>query len=309
MTRLRKSAETILLLLIFIIIAGISSFNVCAEANNSEYLKNCGVYDDFGILSENELQELDELIKSTSEKIDMYVAVYLSEINLTDPDTITYSENRYEEFFGENTDGLFFYMDLSGKQPAYDYISTSGMAALVYTDENNDGTDNRIDKMFDNIYTYLPSSGETVYASDIKQGIEEFCRQLEKYADKGVKSGYYCYDSIDDKYIYEKNGKAVVSEHKPMAAMLNFLPQGIGIGIIAGVIIFFIIKSTYRFKKGVNSSVYVSQDETNFTFSEDRFIRQYVTKTKIESSSSSGGSHHSGGSHGGGSHGGGGSHR
>ena len=92
--------------------------------------------------------------------------------------------------------------------------------------------------------------------------------------------------------------------------MIKYLPVGMLCGIVIALIMFFSIKSTYKFKKSCDSSVYVERNETDFTVRDDRFIRQYTTKTKIESSSSSGGSHHSGGgSHGGGSHGGGGRHR
>lgn len=289
-----------------IILASVIPIKASAEKDFS----NCRIYDEYGLFKDNELEELNNLIEQTAKEIDMYIAVYISKTDLDDLETERFSEQCYEDMFGENTDGIFFYMDLSGGRPAYDYISTSGMGALVYTDYRNDGENNVIDKIFDRIYNYMPSSEEIIESADIKLAIEEFCRQLEIYADKGTKSFYYSYDSADGKYIYESGGKAVVSSHKPLFIMLKYFPIGIACGIITAIIMFFVIKSTYKFKKSCDSSVYVERNETNFTVRDDRFIRQYTTKTKIESSSSSGGSHHSGGgSRGGGSHGGGGRHR
>lgn len=305
MTAVKKLAGIIFSALI--IFTAILPLTVKAEKDFS----NCKIYDEYGLFKESKLDELDSLLKQTAEEIDMYVAVYISKTNLTDTQTEVFAEDYYEELFGENTDGLFFYMDLSGGVPAYDYISTSGKGALVYTDYKNDGENNVIDKIFDQLYIFMPSSGEEIKSADIESVIEEFCRQLEKYAETGAERFYYSYDSADGKYIYQSGGKVVVSTHKPLFVMLKYLPAGIIAGILTAIVMFFSIKSTYKFKKSCNSDVYIERNETNFTERQDRFIRKYTTKTKIQSSSS-GGSHHSGGSShhsGGGSHGGGGRHR
>ena len=157
----------------------------------------------------------------------------------------------------------------------------------------------------------MPSSGEEIKSADIESTIEEFCNQLKKYAEIGAERFYYSYDSSDGKYIYQSGGKVVVSTHKPLFVMLKYMPAGIIAGILTAIVMFFSIKSTYKFKKSCNSDVYIERNETNFTERQDRFIRKYTTKTKIQSSSS-GGSHRSrGSSHhsGGGSHGCGGRHR
>lgn len=276
-------------------------------AVETENFKYCGVYDDYGLYDSSELAELNALVQETAENINMYVAIYLSGTDLSDPATETFADEFSEDLFGENTDNVVYYMDLSGGIPAYDYISTSGMAALVYTDERNDGSDNRIDKMLESIFNYLPSSGEEIDKYDITNGIQEICRQLEMYAEKGAKSGYYCYDSNDGKYIYQKNGTVLVTSKKPITIMFKFIVPGIIAGIIISIVLFFIIKSNYRFKTSCDSSVYVAKNATKFTVKCDRFIREYTTKTKIESKSSGGGGSHGGG--GGGSHGGGGGHR
>lgn len=304
MTAKKRFSEIIFSLLI--ILTAIIPLNTSAEKDFSQ----CRIYDEYGLFEYDKITELNSLIKQTAEETDMYIAVYISATDLSDAQTEVFADEKYEEMFGENTDGIFFYMDLSDGQPAYDYMSTSGMGALIYTDYRNDGEDNIIDRIFDQISLFMPSSGEEIIPDDIESAINEFCFQLKKYADKGAKKFYYCYDSADGKYIYQSKGKAVVSTHKPPFVMMKCLPIGALCGIITSIIMFFAIKSTYKFKKSCDSSIYVEKNQTNFTIRDDRFIREYITKTKIESSSSSGGSHHSGGgSHGGGSHGGGGHHR
>lgn len=295
-----------------IILTALMPLCTYAVESSSRNFENCGVYDTSGTLSESEVSQLSGTVRETAKQIDMYVAVFISGEDMSDYETEVFSEECYEDMFGENTDGIFFYMDLSDGKPLYDYISTSGMGALIYTDYRNDGKNNVIDKIFKKVYNYLPSSesGQKASADDLKLAVEEFCSQLKIYADNEVKTFYYNYDPVDKKYIYESGGKAVVSSHKPYFVMIKYLPIGLLIGIVTAIVMFFIIKSTYKFRKSCDSSVYISKDETNFTVKDDRFIRQYVTKKKIERSSSSGGSHRSGGgSHGGGSHGGGGSHR
>lgn len=305
MTALKKLAGIVLSSLIALTI--LMPLTVKAEKDFS----NCKIYDEYGLFKESELDELDNLLKQTAKEIDMYVAIYISGTNLTDTQTEVFAEDYYEELFGENTDGIFFYMDLSGGVPAYDYISTSGKGALIYTDYKNDGEDNVVDKIFDQLYLFMPSSGEEIKSVDIESAIEEFCRQLEMYAEKGAKKFYYSYDSADGKYIYQSGEKIVVSNHKPLFVMLKYLPAGIIAGILTAIVMFFSIKRTYKFKKSCSSEVYIERNETNFTERQDRFIRKYTTKTKIQSSSSGGSHHRSGSSHhsGGGSHGGGGRHR
>ena len=260
----------------------------------------CRVYDDKGLFTDEELEELNELVQETADELDLYIAIYLSGTARTESETQYLSDEAYEELFGADSDGVFYYMDLSEQYSAYDYISTSGKAMLLY--------DDHIDAMLESIFLYLPASGEPIISDDIAAGIDKICRTLKSY-DREPGKFEYEYDSYTDKYIYYKDGKTVISSSKPASVVLrNALMFGLPAGLIAGLLFYFITKSRYKFKQSCNPHVYVSHEKTNFTQREDRFIRTYTTKTKIESSSSSGGG--SGGSHGGsGSHGGGGGHR
>ncbi len=84
------------------------------------------------------------------------------------------------------------------------------------------------------------------------------------------------------------------------------------IGLITSLIIFFHTMSKYRSREKVDSRIYISNNLTRFTRSENIFIRTDTRKTRIDSGGGSGGGHRSGGgshhSHSG-HHGGGGHHR
>ncbi len=266
-----------------------------------------GISDNYGLFGENDIDTLNKLIQEKADKLDMNILVFVAGNeckNFLDSDTESFSADKYDETYGIDTDGVFYFMDLSGKQPAYDYISTSGKAVLVYQ--------NHIQSIHRACQALLPPSSVTdysVYKEDIAQAIETFLEQLDKFY-REKQAGYY-YDKYSDKYFYYKGSELVISNRPPLYMQMIPLIFALPIGIISAIIFYFVNKSKYKFKSSVNPVTYVSHDETQFIHKDDRFIRTYTTKTKIETNNSSGSSHSSGGggnSHGGG-HGGGGSHR
>ncbi len=242
-------------------------------------------------------EALNELVVKTSEELELYICIYLSDNARSDSSTELFADEEYDSWYGEDTDGIFYYMDLSEQYSAYDYISTSGKGMLYF--------DDHIDDMFDEIIPYLPSSGETIYASEIELAIEQICEVISDYASK--KPGFfdYEYDSYTKHYTYMKNGEVYVGPSAPIAILVKRGLISLAVGTLVAVICYFIVKNHYKFKPSCNPSVYVSREESRFTHKDDRFIRTYTTKTKIQSSSSGGRS----GGRGGGSHGGGGRHR
>jgi uncharacterized protein len=264
---------------------------------------NCGVYDDKGIFSASEIDELDSLVRETSEELDLYIAIYLSDTARSETSTRVFADDYYEELFEPDSDGVLYYMDLSEQYSAYDFISTSGKAMLLY-DENTD-------EMLESIFRYLPSSGEPIYASDIESGIEEICRVLKEYNDEPGRLSYE-YDSYTGKYIYYRDGKTVISDSKPFAVRMgSLLMYGVPVGLVVGLLCYFITKHHYKFKQSCSPMTYVSREETKFHQREDRFIRAHTESHRIErNNGGSSGGGGGGGFHGGsGSHGGGGGHR
>ncbi len=274
----------------------------CFDAKNyhegfDDDVSDCGLYDEKNVFDSDEYEELDELIRDYSATLDMYIAIYLSDTNHDDPETEDFAYEKYVELFGEDTDGVLYYMDLSEIGTAYDFIFTSGKATLAYQDN--------LDSMFDEIYRYLPSTGEEIYADDINDAVYQICEEIDKYHDYDPGIFGYEYDPLSDKYFYYSGNEFIISHSRPPIANLKYVFIGLVAGVIAALICYFTTKSRYRFKSSCNPSVYVSNEDTKFTQREDLFIRTYTTKTKIESSSggrSGGGGGRSGGGRGGGRH-------
>lgn len=259
-----------------------------------------GLWDGAGLYDSSEYMEISELISRYSQKLEMNIFIYIGGKNdrMSDAQTQVFSDHYYENTFGQYTDGIFYFMDFTGKSPAYDYMFMSGRAVLQY--------DSHRDSIFNYLDNWLPSSGKedySVYKDDIRDAIEAFLERLDYYSDASPKDNYY--DSGNGEYYYYKGKELYITSAMPVSYRLRPLVFAVPIGIIAAVIYYFVMKSTYKFKPSANPSVYVSSEETRFKRREDRFIRTYTTKTKIESSSSGGGG---GGGHSGGGHGSGGGH-
>lgn len=255
--------------------------------------------EDMFLYDQDILEELDSLAKEYSDKLDMNVCIYLSEEWYNSDNAVQiFCDDTYDEIYGEDTDGVFYMIDLSGSSPARDCISTSGKAVLLYEKE--------LDDIFERINTHLPSGGNTAYPDDIDGAVREFLSQLERYGNKkpGIFSSYH--DKSSGKYFYYRGGEFIVSKKRPPVANLLMLLITAVIGTVTGIITYFSIKSKYKFKTSANPGVYVSHEESRLTEQSDTFIRSYVTKHKIETSSgggsSSGGGHSHSGGHGGGVH-------
>lgn len=262
-----------------------------------------GISDTYGFFDEDELDSLTMLVQNKAEEFDMNIFIFIageSYRNFSDYRTECFSDDTYDEMYGEDTDGVFYYIDLSTKKPAYDYISTSGKAVLMY--------ENHIQSIHNACQALLPPSSVSdysLYKDDVGNAISQFLTQLEYYYDEKP-SGYY-HDESSHKYFYYKDDNLVISYSPPLAVRMRPLIFAIPAGIISAIIFYFATKSRYKFKASANPVAYVSHEETQFIQKDDRFIRTYTTKTKIETNS--GGSHGGGGHSHSGGHGGGGSHR
>ena len=265
-----------------------------------------GLYDEKGLYSDTEAAELTKKIRDTASAVHMNIAVYLSPVYRSDYSAEIFADDAYDEKFGEDTDGILYYMDVAGGSDACDWISTSGRAVLLYQE--------RIETIFSHLDDYLPSSYEISQASggiyDFKDGISDaisaFLSDIASYSDSAYEASSYT-DTSSGKYFFRKNGTLYVTKSVPPSKKLPLLWGSEVLGALVTLIAYSIGKSSYKFKNNTNPSVYVYSDETKLTEVTDRFMRSYVTKHRIESNSSGsrgggGGGHSFSGGHGGGGH-------
>lgn len=224
------------------------------------------VYDYNSMLTEDEVQRINQLIDETSEKTKMNICVVINDGVLKSPYDDSnyvyqdYADVFYEDLYGMNTDGVCLFIRF---EPNYVYFSTSGIGQ----------------KYYNSVWEPICSDmGGYLRNRDIYGAVHSMCSDMEHYK-----------KSYDNRWF-------------------RYLLVGLLVGFIAAVIAFFVVRSRYKRHGKTPASVYIDQS-SEFTEKNDIFIREYTTKTKIETNNSSGGGG-GGGSHtssGGGSHGGGGS--
>ncbi|MBQ8960629.1 MAG: hypothetical protein IJ071_05360 [Ruminococcus sp.] len=262
------------------------------------------IEDDYGLFDEATLNDLNKIVRETAEKLEMNIYIFLAGTGYryqSDSQTVIFADDSYDEIFGEDTDGVFYYLDISGKSPACDHISTSGKAVLWYQ--------NDIDTIFSRLDAYLPASGETVYSDDIARAIRAYLGFLESYQDTSSGLRYY-HDESSGKYFYYVGSRFYVSKSRPPAISLLYGAASAVAGLVVSLIVYFVTKSKYKFKSSTDAGVYVSREHTRYFQNEDTFLREHTSRVRIESSGGGGGGYRGGGGgghsysggHGGGSH-------
>lgn len=291
---MRRIASFISALVLVLLILPFSADEAKAEMLTG-YPSESALIDELGLYDNDPatFSELDTLIKQKAKELDLHLIVFLSGRYRYESEAVIFADDSYDEIFEENTDGIFYYLDLSGGSPANDVISTSGRAVLTYEAHK--------DEIFSGLDAYLPASGNTVYPNEIKTAIMAYLKYVERYAHDAPSPFAYHYDSNSRTYAYYKHGEYTVSKHKPLVLYLKpFLISGFT-GLIVALITYAVSKNRYKFKGGTDPKIYLSRNSSQFRQNQNIFIRKDTSRTHISTSSSGGG--RSGGYHsGGGSH-------
>ncbi len=275
------------------------------ETTKSVNTGNASIYDEAGRLDSDEYDKCLQELQNAANYTGMNVAMVLGGQRRSEYTIESLADASYDELFGHGTDGLLYYMDLSGADSPYDYISTCGMGQMYYT---NDTKSDRINAIFDEVFPYLYPAG----SEDVVGAVEEFANQVIYYYDQGIPENYYVYDDVYDEYYYVNEGSLQTSKSKPYIDFGNVVVVGFGglvVGALAALITFFAVKSHYKFKVALSPTAYVNRKNLVFHNQYDRFVRAHTTKTRIDSGGGGGGSRGGGGGRSSGGHGGGGRHR
>lgn len=304
MKQLWKITGAVLSLGILCTMAAVPVSAMAVDQTDTVYLCDEGDW-----LTDSEFDDIMEDLKETAEETGMYIGVWIGSEPMGESQTIAFCDDTYDELFGINTDGVFLYLDMSGEADLFDYISTSGKGQFYYT---NSSEYDRISEIFSDMNPYLERGNE-----DVPMAVYEFCFHLRFYAEQGVPSDtYYTYNSDTGTYLIMEDGvvqevSELPEEYTAIASWSTILLVSVLLGLAAGGISLLVIRRSYRFKSPGSMQHYLEKGNIHYSNRTDRFLRQYRTRTKIETSSGGGGggggSSHS--SSGGGSHGGGGNHR
>ena len=255
--------------------------------------------DEAGIFNESLQNEMFEKTKKTAAAIDMNVAVFIGGYKRNDDFTVDFAGEASEYLFGtdDSVDAVFLYLDFEGNLPGqgYDLINAYHNAYFYYPDlgEDDNSRKNRVQRMLDDMYNYLPKSGQEIRLSKVKSAIDVFLEDLVKYKEAGVVNGLHYRSAESGLYYFTEFGKI-----SSAPIYYNHFFIFLLISLVAGAAAFYFygnhIKNKYKFRESYSASGYTSQNNMRINTSSDVFIREYTTKIKIESSS---GGHHGGGHH------------
>lgn len=229
--------------------------------------EKCKVYDSIDAFSEEEIKNLDEQIRDKAEKLDFDIAVVFTD------------EGPYLP----------------------DYYDDDEVAVI---------TKEYADDIYDSIFVNDGSKGGIVFVADYshsffsfstgRKNMDEYQRYIDWFIDD-IRPYLRSHDSYGAAVKFIEN--ADLRSYKKTRAVKSFGIGGI-ISLAVSAVICLGISAFYKKHNDYSSRHYLINRESRFIVRNDQFIRQYVTKTRIESSSSDGRSS-GGGSHS--SHGGGGS--
>ena len=208
-----------------------------------------------------------------------------------------YTENFCNENFGEYSDSIVLLLFNSHDKPEYEFAEDDmymyGKADELYYERSQKIWDTIYDAVLShNVKSDLPSE-PNVYkdysSASYYVGCMNFCKALERYGDPA--NAFWI------------GVQEFILEH------IGMLFIGLIIGAIVAVVIFTNTKKSYSKKAPISATQYIDKNRKNIVGSEDRFIREYTTSYRIDTSSSSGGGRSGGGHSGGGGHHSGGHHR
>ena len=260
------------------------------------------------LFTEEDAEELTAGIQEMSEILQMNICVLAGYSLMNEVDTKQFCDDTYDNEYGEDTDGVLFYIDLStGKEQTNDCISTAGKAILPLKNES----DWRY--VQNAAYRYWPTSeqvrqnGLEPYSEKFKEGVFAMLEAFrEKVEDFDYANAGSFYQPRTQRYVYYIDDELYITPSRPqkhrfvLILVLELLALGVS-GLMGHS-----VRSKYKFVTKTEAGVYVVKDATQYTVKTDTFLREHTAKHYRSSSSSS---RSGGGGGGGGTHGGGVTHR
>lgn len=238
--------------------------------------------DKAGLYTKSDLAELEAKQQAVADLTGWNIAVVTTNTGFGNDlsRAVRYAEDYYDKKFGSDSSSVVYLIDLDWRHVAMDgdllnYFNTS-----------------RLDTMQDEC--------ERKYKKyDDVGNLETFYYYLEYYYNSGTVE----YDSNIGAKGSSFNGNGEANGYA-----ITMLLAGMTTGVIAAAIGIAIVLSRYKFHHAPTANCYLNSNTINIYRRQDRFVREYTTRTRIDSDSGGsgggGGRSHGGISHGGGSRGG-----
>lgn len=229
------------------------------------------VFDDASLFSSEEILELEQAIQNFQKETKMDFAIVTAD-DLGGESTRAYADNFYDDHgFGIDNmaSGALFLIDMENRLP---HISTTGDAIRHLTDS-------RLQSILDGCYDNL-SIGD--YAAAALFVVEE--------------CGEYCKMEIpSDQYNYDTETGAVSFYEETFPSTKQLFAFG-AVAVLAGIIFCVVLVKKYQMKTFHYTYPFRNFGTLSLTEQKDSFLRKNLSKTLIQSNSSSSGSSRSSGS-------------
>lgn len=233
---------------------------------------SAGINDMAGLYSDAELEHLEARQEEVSELTGWNIAVVTTDVGfgLDGVDACDFAEDYCYNTFGDDPDSVVYLIDLD-----YRWISMDG-------DLLNYFNSSRFDTMMDTC--------EECYM-DYKdvENLEFFYHYLEYYYNEGTVEYDPTVGALGDDF-----EDAIVWDDETTID-LTMIFGGFIAGLIGAAISVGIVLARYKTHHAPSANSYLNRSSVNMYNNQDYFVREYTTRTRIESSSSGGG-HRSGGS-------------
>lgn len=226
------------------------------------------VYDEAGLLSEEEHVELLEQVNALREKTGWDIFAVTTD-NANGKSSKGYADDLYDAQTDVDSDGVLVLIDMDNREI---YISTAGEAIRYLEDA-------RIDAILDDAFSYVANGEYADCLSEMLSGVE-----------------YYYEQGIHEDQYNEDVETGAVSQYRTLTWMevvpVALLAAGVGVAIYAIVIYRYSLKGSTR----NDDYQYKRYGSVDLTDTEDRFVHQTLTHHVIQSDND--GNSRSGGSSG-----------
>jgi|GEM_PF-2171620 len=233
---------------------------------------SAGINDMAGLYSAEELAHLEARQEEVSELTGWNIAVVTTDVGfgLDGIDACDYAEQYCYDTFGDDPDSVVYLIDID-----YRWISMDG-------DLLNYFNSSRFNTMRDTC--------EDCYMdyNDV-ENLEIFYHYLEYFYNEGTVEYDPSIGALGDDF------EAAIEWDDDKTIDLTMIFGGFIAGLIGAAISIGVVLTRYKTHLAPSANAYLNRSSVNMYNNQDYFVREYTTRTRIESSSSGGG-HRSGGS-------------
>lgn len=233
---------------------------------------SAGINDMAGLYSAEELAHLEARQEEVSELTGWNIAVVTTDVGfgLDGVNACDYAEEYCYDTFGDDPDSVVYLIDID-----YRWISMDG-------DLLNYFNSSRFNTMMDTC--------EDCYMdyNDV-ENLEIFYHYLEYFYNEGTVEYDPSIGALGDDF------EDAIEWDDEKTIDLTMIFGGFIAGLIGAAISIGIVLARYKTHLAPSANAYLNKSSVNMYNSQDYFVREYTTRTRIESSSSGGG-HRSGGS-------------